>query len=137
MEPILLHAWSPSYYTRGALKTWGGCRASIAPAWSRRVDAWTRVRVDAWTRGHVNRPIFNLFFILFLLKINHTTSQNLYRSYCPHQSRDSLSPVCGIFFFINHATSPKLYRSYYPHRSRDSMSPLCRIFYLVHPKVLK
>ena len=34
--------WSPSYYTRGALKTGGGCRASIAPVWSCRVDAWTR-----------------------------------------------------------------------------------------------
>ena len=58
--------WSPSYYTCGALKTGGGCRSSIAPAWIRCVDARTRVCVDAcmrgivyaWTRGRVNRPIF-------------------------------------------------------------------------------
>ena len=41
IETILLHAWSPSYYMRGALKTGGGSRASITHAWSRRVDAWT------------------------------------------------------------------------------------------------
>ena len=52
--------WSPSYYTCGALRTGGGCRASIAPAWIHRVDARTRVCVDAWTRGCVNRPIFFL-----------------------------------------------------------------------------
>ena len=46
--------WSPSYYTRGALKTGGGCRASIAPAWIRRVDVRTRVCVDAWTRQQTN-----------------------------------------------------------------------------------
>ena len=57
---------SISYYTRGALRTGGECRASIVPAWIRHVDArtrvcvdaWTRGRVDAWTRGCVNRPIF-------------------------------------------------------------------------------
>ena len=42
--------WRLSYYTCGALKTGGGCRASIAPAWIRHVDARTRVCVDAWTR---------------------------------------------------------------------------------------
>ena len=64
MEPILLNAWSPSYYTHGALKTGGGCRASIAHAWSRRVDVWTRVRVDVWTRVRVDMPTapFWLFF---------------------------------------------------------------------------
>ena len=30
---------------------------------------------------------------------NHATSQKLCRSYYPHRSRDSLSPVCRIFFF--------------------------------------
>ena len=30
--------------------------------------------------------------------INHATSPKLYRSYYLHRSRDSLSPVCGIFF---------------------------------------
>ena len=45
--------WSPFYNTCGALKTGGGCRASIAPAWIRRVDAQRRERV--------NRPIFFLF----------------------------------------------------------------------------
>ena len=29
--------------------------------------------------------------------INHATSPKLYWSYYPHRSRDSLSPVCGIF----------------------------------------
>ena len=53
--------WSPSYYTRGALKTVGGCRASIAPAWIRHVDARTRVGVDAWTRRRVSRPFFFFF----------------------------------------------------------------------------
>ena len=42
VELVLLHAWSPSYYTHGALKTGGVCRASIAHVWSRCVDAWTR-----------------------------------------------------------------------------------------------
>ena len=40
IEPILLHAWSPSYYTCGALKTGGGCRASIAHAWSPKNGGW-------------------------------------------------------------------------------------------------
>ena len=35
-------ATRPSYYKRGALKTRGGYRASIARAWSRCLDAWTR-----------------------------------------------------------------------------------------------
>ena len=52
--------WSPSYYTRGALKTGGGCRASIAPAWIHHVDARTRVCVDAWTHQPPH------FFLLFL-----------------------------------------------------------------------
>ena len=60
---------------------------------------------------------------------NKFWKKNLYRSYYPHRSRDSLSPVCGIFQ-INHATSPKCYRSYYPHRSRDSLSPVCGIFFI-------
>ena len=30
--------------------------------------------------------------------INHATSPKLYRSCYPHRSRDSLSPVCGIFY---------------------------------------
>ena len=33
--------------------------------------------------------------------INHATSPKLYRSYYPHRSRDSLSPVCGIFCLIS------------------------------------
>ena len=36
-------------------------------------------------------------YYYFFLKINHATSPKLYRSYYPHRSRDSLSPVCGIF----------------------------------------
>ena len=60
--------WSPSYYTHGALKTGGGCRASIAPAWIRHVDARTRVCVYEWTLGYVNGPIKKK------IKINHATS---------------------------------------------------------------
>ena len=30
------------------------------------------------------------------LKINHTTSSNLYWSYYPHRSRELVSPVCKI-----------------------------------------
>ena len=41
---------------------------------------------------------FFYFFFYFFLKINHATSPKLYWSYYPHRSRDSLSPVCGIFF---------------------------------------
>ena len=33
--------------------------------------------------------------------MNHATSPKLYRSYYPHQSRDSLSAVCGIFLDWN------------------------------------
>ena len=33
------------------------------------------------------------------MEINHATSPKLYRSYYPHRSRDSLSPVCGIVFY--------------------------------------
>ena len=33
----------------------------------------------------------------FPFEINHATSPKLYRSYYLHRSRDSLSPVCGIF----------------------------------------
>ena len=29
---------------------------------------------------------------------NHATSQKLYQSYYPHRLKDSVSPVCGIFF---------------------------------------
>ena len=36
-----------------------------------------------------------LIIIIFFL--NHPTSTKLYRSYYLHRSRDSLSPVCGIF----------------------------------------
>ena len=32
-----------------------------------------------------------------LSKKNHASSQKLYRTYYPHRSRDSVSPVCGIF----------------------------------------
>ena len=72
VEPILLHAESPSYYTRGGLKTGRGCRASIAPAWSRRVDAWTRVRVDACTRGRMETSTAPFFKNV----INHPNCKN-------------------------------------------------------------
>ena len=65
---------------------------------------------------------FSFFFIFFLPS---PPPKKKYWSYDPHRSRDSLSPVCGIFFY---PTPPKKYWSYYPHRSRDSVSPVCRIF---------
>ena len=85
VEPILLHAWSPSYYTHGALKTGGDAER---PSPTRGAVPWTRERVDAST-AH--------FFLFIFYLINHSTSQKFYRSYYPHRSRDSLSPVCGIF----------------------------------------
>ena len=42
------------------------------------------------------RDLSNFYFFYFFL-INHATSSNLYRSYYPHQSRELVSPVCGIF----------------------------------------
>ena len=38
-------------------------------------------------------------FFLFKKKKNHATSPKLYRSYYPHRLRDSVSPVCGIFYW--------------------------------------
>ena len=89
--------------TCGALKTRGGCRASIAHAWSPKNGGWVQSvhrprvepshgREDEWTRQPPH------FFLFFFLKINHATSQKLYRSYYPHRSRELVSPVCGIFF---------------------------------------
>ena len=63
-----------------------------------------------WPSGHMirSRPLFGPPDPLtknmqscdcFFLKINHATSPKFYRSYCPHWSRDSLSPVCGIFLY--------------------------------------
>ena len=37
----------------------------------------------------------------------YLTSSKLYRSYDPHRSRDSMSPVCGIFFSLIHACASK------------------------------
>ena len=50
------------------------------------------------------KQLCNIFFIFFFY---HTTSPILYWSYYPHRSRDSSSPVCGIFalyfsFSISH-----------------------------------
>ena len=46
-------------------------------------------------------PSQTFFFLINLrIKINNATSPKLYWSYYPHRSRDSLSPVCGIFFLI-------------------------------------
>ena len=41
--------------------------------------------------------MFFLFFCCCFFEINHATSPKLYRSYYRHRSRDSFSPVCGIF----------------------------------------
>ena len=38
--------------------------------------------------------------LVFFKKINHATSAKLYWSYDPHRSRDSMSPVCGIFLLL-------------------------------------
>ena len=73
-------ATRPSYYTRGALKTGGGAERPLP---TRGAVAWTRGHVDASTA-----PFFSLFFLL-------DKSRKL--SYDPHRSRDSMSPVCGIF----------------------------------------
>ena len=43
-------------------------------------------------RNYATSPFFD---------INHATSPKLYWSCYPHQSRDSLSQVCGIFLVIN------------------------------------
>ena len=40
----------------------------------------------------------NIYIYIYL--INHATSSNLYQSYYLHRSRDLVSPVCGIFFFV-------------------------------------
>ena len=45
--------------------------------------------------------------------INHLTSPKLYRSYDPHRSRDSMSPVCGIFFFI-FTLFMSMFRTFWP-----------------------
>ena len=46
----------------------------------------------------------NFFEKKFLKKKNfgkkNFGKKNLYRSYYPHRSRDSMSPVCGIFFKV-------------------------------------
>ena len=61
-----LRATHPSYYTLGALRTGGKCRASIVHAWSRRVDAWTRVRVDTCTRFFVRVFLYGFFVRVFV-----------------------------------------------------------------------
>ena len=50
----------------------------------------------------------NIYIYIYLItqpieeeeKINNATSSNLYRSYYPHRSRDLVSPLCRIFFFL-------------------------------------
>ena len=41
-------------------------------------------------------PGFSKDFFSSSFVLNHATSPKLYRSYCPHRSRDSVSPVCRI-----------------------------------------
>ena len=43
------------------------------------------------------KPYLYFFLVSFSLEINHATFPELYLSYYLHWSRDSLSPVCGIF----------------------------------------
>ena len=72
VEPIFLHAWSPSYYTCGAhfitrvepTKREVGAERPSPP---RVPVAWMHGRAYAWTRGHVNPPLF-IYFNFFLEK---------------------------------------------------------------------
>ena len=43
--------------------------------------------------------------------MNHETSPKLYWSYYPHRSRDSLSPVCGIFVYLFTVMTRKVVKS--------------------------
>ena len=73
---------------RGALKTGGGCRASIAHAWSPKNGGWCRASIaHAWSPkngGWVQS--FHLY---------------LYRFYYTHWSRELVSPVCEIFIVLS------------------------------------
>ena len=73
-------ATRPSYYTHGALKT---------GVW---VQSVHRVG-GGGAGGVVKKKLCSIISLIY-----HLTSPKLYRSYDPHQSRDSMSPVCGIFF---------------------------------------
>ena len=49
-------------------------------------------------------------FLKKQIEKNHATTQKLCRSYYPHRSRDSLSPVCRIFFFFFSSQFITVYR---------------------------
>ena len=114
-------------HTRGALKTRGGCRASIAHAWSPKTGDGCRASIaHAWSR-RVDASTAPYFFLLFFLEKSRKLSKFVSVLLSASVKRFDVSRM-RYFFLINHATSPKLYRSYYPHRSRDSLSPVCGIF---------
>ena len=48
-----------------------------------------RVRIFAWTKSAFRCG-----------SVNHATSPKLYQSYYLHRSRELVSPVCGIFFYL-------------------------------------
>ena len=50
-----------------------------------------------WEKSRNPSTLFSFFLFL---EINYATSLKLYQSYYPHRSRDSLSPVCRIFFVL-------------------------------------
>ena len=49
---------------------------------------------------HMSHVIYFLFYFL------HLRPKKIYRSYDPHRSRNSVSPVCGIFCFVPRTASP-------------------------------
>ena len=55
-----------------------------------------------WGKGRKKRSREFFFFTppLEKKKKNQPTSSNLHWSYYPHRSRDFVSPVCGIFYFM-------------------------------------
>ena len=110
--PTRPSATRPSYYTRGALKTRGGCRAlktgggrraSIAHAWSPKNKGWVqsvhRPRVEP-SRGRVDTSTAPYFFLLFCFIDKSRKLSKIVSSYDPHRSRYSLSPLCGIFLRV-------------------------------------
>ena len=72
-----------------------------------RIRETLNLSTDADHRTNTNlRRLYDLslFFLLSdIFQINHATSPKLYWSYDPHRSRDSMSPVWGIFYMVYYA----------------------------------
>ena len=110
-------ATRPSYYTRGALKTRGGCRASMDHASIAHASiVHASILLDAWSPK------------------NGAWVQSIHRPRVDPSCGRADPCMCGcvhawtrqqpFFFWINHANSPKLYRSYDPHF--DNTLPLLK-----------